>query len=471
MELNDVIKTLSFFLPRSFSPGAQFLGTPDGEVVIQRLLNMEKDPITITHLNQILHLSHEAGMTDGFFRYYFLEFPSSHSYPVDKLLNEPPLVNPYGVASLAQLDFGLTRMYTDALLYWGNIRSAYRDLRARTYEEIESFFRGKRYDAFQMNGRSKVLPFQSIEVDDRYLISEMACKAYTKDALQNTTLLERMLLEQYKKKGGGRLKIGTLFDDASPIAKEDPQMQLLLQTGAEEFMEETVSSEEDIRGHVDAIFTRFDVARDAAVNNTSLYLSIVNELDVYVATSMRKRADFRSMAEDSRHIFKRPGLESLRLRYFDPTMSAADGHEDKGLIECLMVKCSKVVLYFAGDGDSYGKDAEIAMAMSLGKPAIILCPDTPKGRQREKVFRDIHPLGRLIEFDTGVAIGAMVTTSRDVAAGLLERIFTNKMEYHLHNDGNGCYRLRERVTNSVVRLHTGNRLLRETFWNYYHGVQ
>lgn len=94
-----------------------------------------------------------------------------------------------------------------------------------------------------------------------------------KDALQNTTLLERLLLEQYKNKGGGKLKIGTLFDEASPIAKEDPQTQLLLQTGAEEFMEETISSEEDIRGHVDAIAMRFSAARDAAVNNTSLYLS------------------------------------------------------------------------------------------------------------------------------------------------------------------------------------------------------
>lgn len=470
MEIKDVTNTLSFFLPRLFSPGAPFLDTPDGKVVIQRLMRLEQEPITITHLNQLLHLSHEAGMTDGFFRYYFLSSPASHPYPVEKLLTAAT-INPLGLASLGQVEFGLRRLYTDALLYWGNIRSAYRELRTKSHEEIELFFQCKQYDTSRMKERSKVLPFHSIEVDDRYLISEMACKAYMKDALQNTTLLERLLLEQYKNKGGGKLKIGTLFDEASPIAKEDPQTQLLLQTGAEEFMEETISSEEDIRGHVDAIAMRFSAARDAAVNNTSLYLSIVNELDVYVATSMRKRADFRNMAEDCRHIFRQPNLKSIKVRYFDPTMSAADGHEDKGLIECLMVKCSKAVLYFAGDGDSYGKDAEIAMAMSLGKPAIILCPDTPKGRQREKVFKDIHPLSRLIEFETGVAIGAMVTRSRDIAAALLERIFSNTMEYDLSNDGGGVYRLRERLTESVTRLHTGNRLLRETFWNYYHGVQ
>jgi hypothetical protein len=60
------------------------------------------------------------------------------------------------------------------------------------------------------------------------------------------------------------------------------------------------------------------------------------------------------------------------LRYFDPTLSAAGGHEDKGLIECLMVKCAKLLVSCAGDKESYGKDAEAAMALSLGKPVDLL---------------------------------------------------------------------------------------------------
>lgn len=135
-----------------------------------------------------------------------------------------------------------------------------------------------------------------------------------------------------------------------------------------------------------------------------------------------------------------------------------------------MVKCSKVVLYFAGERDSFGKDTEIAMAMSLGKPVIILCPDTRAGKQRENFFRDIHPLSRLIEFDTGVAIGAMVTRDRDVAAALLTRIFSNSMEYSFEQNGDGYFRLREKKTGSVVRLQTNWKLLREAFWNYYHGT-
>ena len=245
----------------------------------------------------------------------------------------------------------------------------------------------------------------------------------------------------------------------------------MFEFSADEFLNETIEYEEDIEKYVSKIFKRFNDARPLAIANTRLYLSIVNELDVYIATSMRKRDDFRNMAKDCNLIFKRDALRKLKVRYFDPTMSAADGHEDKGLIECLMVKCAKAVLYFAGESDSFGKDAEMAMAMSLGKPVVILCPRDEKGKGRMEFFRDVHPLSRLIRFDTGVACGAMVTENPDVAGKLLERIFSNTLEYDLDHSGDGYFRVKERLTGSVVRLQTNSRILQESFWNNYHGVK
>jgi hypothetical protein len=154
----------------------------------------------------------------------------------------------------------------------------------------------------------------------------------------------------------------------------------------------------------------------------------------------------------------------MHVRYFDPTLCAAEGHEDKGLIECLMVKCAKVLVYCAGKKDSYGKDAEAAMALSQGKPVIFLCDE----EQRSRFLRDVHPLSRLIEFSTGVAVGAMVTSSVADVSQLLHRIFENRMEYELEQARPGYLRLKERLTKSVVRLQTSDDLLRETFWNYYH---
>ena len=84
-----------------------------------------------------------------------------------------------------------------------------------------------------------------------------------------------------------------------------------------------------------------------------------------------------------------------------------------------MVKCAKVLVYCAGEKESYGKDAEAAMALSLGKPVIFYCDQ----EQRRRFYRDVHPLSRLIEFETGVVVGAMVTDKLDEVSELINRIF------------------------------------------------
>jgi hypothetical protein len=132
-----------------------------------------------------------------------------------------------------------------------------------------------------------------------------------------------------------------------------------------------------------------------------------------------------------------------------------------------MVKCAKVLIYTAGDKDSYGKDAEAAMALSLGKPVIFLCDE----ENRERFFREVHPLSRLIDFKSGVAVGVMATSSAEQAAQLLSRIFENEMQYELEQKKPGYFRLKDRLTGSVVRLQTNDRLLRETFSNCYHRLE
>lgn len=225
-----------------------------------------------------------------------------------------------------------------------------------------------------------------------------------------------------------------------------------------------MQSEQELIDKYRDIADAFSGARRAALKNTQIYLSMAADLDVYVATSMRERADFRNMATTCEGIFTHSALKDLHLRYFDPTLSAAVGHEDKGVIECLMVKCAKVLLYCAGTKDSYGKDAEAAMALSLGRPVIFFCEEDEKVR----FFREVHPLSRLIEFQTGIAVGAMATSSVEEVIILLRRIFENRMEYVLEQPRRGYFRLNEKITGSTVRFQTNDAMLRETFWNCYH---
>lgn len=409
-------------------------------------------------MNQLLHLCHEPGVSDGFFRYYWLSEANDHPYPVIKLPGfERALCHGDLIQSLQHLRWGLYRLYVDALLFFGDVRIAFNKLRTLSESELKRYFSGKRADTDGMIRRGPALPLIGIARDSRYLISEMACKSYggdLKKLLQDVT-------SQHAAMGGGKTTIRNLLDKAFAAKSNDRQAEFLF--SAEDILDEEIENATQVEEKYERVFKLFETARNAALKNTEYFLSMVNDLDVYIATSMRDRADFRRMADFCQRIMRAQSLKPLQLRYFDPTISAADGHEDKGLIECLMVKSAKVLVYCAGKRDSFGKDAEAAMALSLGKPVIFFCDEG----SRERFFNEVHPLSRLIQFETGIAVGAMVTSSEDEVIELLRRIFWNEMDYSLDQRSAGL-RLTEKLTGSTVRLQTRNALLRETFWNYYH---
>jgi hypothetical protein len=416
-------------------------------------------------LNQLLLLSSEAGVSEGFFSYYWLETPL-HTYVVTQVGDYSSKWRGSDViVSFEHLWWGLYRFYIDALLYFGNIRAAYRYLRDLDFKQIEEYFLEERIDTERLKQRGPYLTLKNIPMDDRYLLSEMACKSYG-DEYKGEDTLHTALIEAWKthQEGtGGRTFIRDLLNKALiPDQCRDRRPELLF--SADEILNEEISSEEDINKKYDLIAKKFADSRTMALANTRYYLSMVDDLDVYVATSMRTRDDFRKMARLCSTVFENKKLKELNLRYFDPTLSAASGHEDKGLIECLMVKAARVLVYSAGAKESFGKDAEAAMALSLGKPVIFFCDS----EQKSRFYRDVHPLSRLIQFDTGVAVGAMVTDDIEEVIELLRRIFHNEMKYSLDKHRVDYVRLKEKSTGSVVRIQTSDGLLRETFWNYYH---
>jgi len=439
------------------------------EGVFQRLSEVDEKPLTKVQLNQLLAFGHEAPVSDDFFRYYWLACPDDHPYRVAAIPGfQKAWLKSVAITSLDHLRWGLYRLFVDGLLYFGNVRTAYRKLRSMNAESLRQFFSSKCFDTEMFKGRGPALPLEPIARDDRYLISEMACKSYG-DQPMTTSDLRDALLEAFRahmQAGGGRITIRQLLEGRTPGRFVSRQQELLF--SATDVLDDSVASESDIEKRYQRVAERFFKAREAALRNTQYYLSMVNDLDVYVATSMRTRENFRDMAADCERIFSDDRLRELQLRYFDPTLSAAAGHEDKGIIECLMVKCAKALVYCAGERESYGKDAEAAMALSLGKPVIFYCSE----EQRRRFYRDVHPLSRLIEFETGVVVGAMVTDSLQDVSELLCRIFENNMEYRLEHppEKRGYLRLREVLTDSVVRLQTNDRMLTETFWNHYHSA-
>ena len=432
--------------------------------VFERLAEIDAHPLPGVQLNQLLVLSHEAPVSDGFFRYYWLTAPELHPYRVRDLPHfTPTWEGSEAIRTLDHLAWGLHRLYVDGLLYYGNIRQAFRSLRNLSYEELEEMFAAKRFDTEAIKRRGPPLQLKPIDKDKRYLISEMACKSYgTNPQIQSDLLRALTHAFDAHAASSAATTIRSLLNAYSPPEGTASRDQLVF--SASEVLDHPVRSRAELAECYQRIATRFEGARSDARANTNYYLSMLTDLDVYVATSMRSPDHFVRMAETCGLIFDDPKLTGMNLRYFDPTLSAADGHEDKGLIECLMVKCAKALVYCAAERDSFGKDAEAAMALSLGRPVIFYCDTGGRG----SFFRDVHPLARLINFETGVAVGAMITEKLDDVVELLSRIFENRMVYELERAPSGSLRLREQITRSVVRLQTADKLLTETFWNHYH---
>ena len=464
MTAEDILRELELFSLGGEGIGGWITKSTDTRI-FERLGTLDQEPLSKEQLNQLLILGKESPVSDDFFSYYWLEDPLEHPYPVGRLpgFTKRWVTKNSNIVSIDHLKWGLYRLFVDSLLYFGHVRVAYRQLRALTKGELVTFFSTRRFDTTRLRQRGHALPLNDIPKDDRYLISEMACKSYGEDPHVHGDLKSSLTAAfgKHESDGGGRTTIKKL-SQITPPTYGDRQNEF--EFSATEVLEDEIVSREDLDAKLVPLAAKFFKARDAALDNTRYYLSMADDLDVYVATSMRGREDFRTMANACEKMFADPRLQDLQLRYFDPTLSAAAGHEDKGIIECLMVKCAKTLVYCAGERESYGKDAEAAMALSQGKPVIFYCDQA----QRSRFYRDVHPLSRLVEFNTGVVVGAIVTDTLPQVSELLYRLFENKMEYLLEQTRPGHLRLKEALTNSIVRVQTADDMLSATFFNLYH---
>lgn len=453
----------AFLIERLFHP---LTDPTEGDFVLGRLAELPQNPLNLSQFNQLLHRSHEAGMEAGFFSFYFLLEPTGHPFKVPP----PPLAldGLTSVQTTAHLRWGIDRFALDAAFFYGDFRNAYRDLRTRSYDEIADHFSDRaRFPTESLRIRGPVMPLNEIPIADRHLVSELAYKALDPVGADGRSVATDLLVRAFNDNGGTPTELGQLVEQARGGDQDDAQLAEGLPLATGDIAGRIVESAEDIVQATKSVHTRFVDARRNALDNTKNYLSICNELDVYVTTSMREQSDFRDTGEACAKIFSDPSLSSLRLRWFDPTMSACQSHEDKGLVECLMVSRARLILHFAGEKDSWGKDAEAAMALSRGTPVVILCPDSEKGHERARIFRDIHPLSRLTDLLHGVAVGSVITTDEEVAVEVMRRYFENEMSYSLAENATG-FVVREELTGSVVRIVTRDQMIRETFWNYYH---
>ena len=142
---NAIIERFSLF--SGTEGGIESWLTPDTDPrIFRRLLEIDSHPLSRSQLNQLLLLGHEAALSEGFFRYYWLYVPPPHEHPYNVEASDGYSAEYNGlhsIHSLEHLRWGLYRFYTDALSFFGNVRQAYRQLRGRTFTDIANFYTSK----------------------------------------------------------------------------------------------------------------------------------------------------------------------------------------------------------------------------------------------------------------------------------------------------------------------------------------
>ena len=151
------------------------------------------------------------------------------------------------ITSLAHLKWGFYRIFTDGLLYFGNVRTAYRKLRSMTRTELTEFFAKRRFDTDLIKARGPALPLQSIPKDNRYLISEMACKSYGDYPESPGELKDALLhaLREHTTQGGGPVTIKRLLE-GNIVARQYSNRQQEFIFSATDVLDEAVSSETEL---------------------------------------------------------------------------------------------------------------------------------------------------------------------------------------------------------------------------------
>jgi hypothetical protein len=130
--------------------------------------------------------------------------------------------------------------------------------------------------------------------------------------------------------------------------------------------------------------------RATGIRNQHAYL-ISDHLDVYIATSMRRRHEYLEVGEFAKRVFDCEILKPLKLRWFDPTQAYCADRIDKGLAEALMLRRATCTLYLVQESDTLGKDSELASTLAQGKAVIAYLPSPTE----EEVAFDVKRLSAL----------------------------------------------------------------------------
>ncbi len=412
---------------------------------------------------------------------------------------------PEVISSVQQFRDGLDKFIIEALWHFGDLERAYISL--CEMDGIEEYFNEHSFHVEELKERLPWTLIEHINPTDRgflgyvsgqrpkqqqdllgfaeLVVEELDDNKKTYENLSSQTISDKILEKLSKVKPEIKDKIEE-FNKLSELKNLD------LFSAKE--LENTKSALANFKDQISQTIEKVEQLKQIGKRNQEHYLRNIESIDVYVATSMRNDIEYLDMYNFVNETFSNAKVESLNLRYFDPTLCYCDSRIDKGVIECLLVRSSKVTVYCAQEGDTFGKDSELAATMAQGKPVIVYVPipkltdpdiieipdeearrrkltkKTEELEKRAKTFKDFHPLGLQVGLYDGVARGVIVVRTPAECSDILFKILTNSLDVIISYEHHGLV-LREKETNSVVRVMTGWGVLAHCFWNQFNKTQ
>lgn len=285
--------------------------------------------LSCQEFNELLLLFNQHRIERSFFDFFFLA--------VDPRSDE---IRPNNFIAFAQLKDGVKRFRGFAMLCFGNFRFAFRRL---SEEENPNEF----MQCLDPCNRDSKREMEAIEKRQEPLTPLIG----TKD-----------LIEADKTWFLGYLSPDFLKNDAQTL---DRMIQEFAGSASEESLERLRSAKEKLV----QLTNDLNETLIKGKRNSIKYLTW-DYLDIYIATSMRDSWEFSETYSFIKKLFLEELHDIPKIRWFDPTQSYYDNIIDKGLLERLMLKRAKCTIYMAQEGDTLGKDSELAATLAQGKPVI-----------------------------------------------------------------------------------------------------
>lgn len=187
------------------------------------------------------------------------------------------------------------------------------------------------------------------------------------------------------------------IDELAFTARPVPLRSITSIDPAETYYLGHVTGEKITKGSDEVRKNRMREVRQLGTDNLKVYLCS-DEMDVYIATSMRDTEDFYFVGTATKRLFEKPELADLKLRYFDPTQAFCEDRIEKGLVESLMLRRAKCTVYCAQTTETLGKDSELAVTLAQGKPVVVYVPQIKDNEDRyrqlcravAKIHSEIH---------------------------------------------------------------------------------